>query len=336
VGDCGQDVPRHRPATMPFVKLIKNKAYFKRYQVKYKRRREGKTDYRARKRLITQDKNKYGTAKYRLVVRFSNRFVTVSVHCAEVVGDKCICTATSKELPRYGLKNGLKNFAAAYATGLLCARRLLQKVGLDELYEGNDDPDGEVISTEAGKKTYFVEELDDDKRPFKCLLDVGVTTTTTGHRVFAALKGASDGGLDIPHNHKRFAGYDKEAKEYDAEAMADRIKGAHVSEYMEKLMDEDNAKYQQLFSKYIEEGVEPDGLEDLYTSVHEAIREDPSPAEKTEFAVDDRTTYKKAKKLTYEERKARVEAKKAAMEEEEDEDESEEEEEEAPAKKADY
>ena len=43
---------------MPFVKLIKNKAYFKRYQVKYKRRREGKTDYRQRKRLITQDKNK--------------------------------------------------------------------------------------------------------------------------------------------------------------------------------------------------------------------------------------------------------------------------------------
>ena len=101
-----------------------------------------------------------------------------------------------EELPRYGLKNGLKNFAA-HATGLLCARRLLQKVGLDELYEGNDDPDGEVVSTEAGKKTCR-EELGGDKRPFKCLLDVGVTTTTTGHRVFAALKGASDGGLDIP------------------------------------------------------------------------------------------------------------------------------------------
>ena len=106
------------------------------------------------------------------------------------------------------------------------------------------------------------------------LLDVGVTTTTTGHRVFAALKGACDGGLDVPHNHKRFAGYDKEAKEYDAEAMADRIKGAHVSEYMEKLMDEDNAKYQQLFSS-TSRRAEPDGLEDLYTSVHEAIREDP-------------------------------------------------------------
>jgi len=324
---------------MPFVKVIKNKAYFKRYQVKYKRRREGKTDYRARKRLITQDKNKYNTPKYRLVVRFSNRYVICAIHSSELVGDKCLCTATSKELGRYGLKNGLKNFAAAYCTGLLCARRMLQKVGLDEVYEGNDDPDGEVISTEAGKKTYFVEELDDDKRPFKCILDVGITSTTTGHRVFAAMKGATDGGLDIPHNHKRFAGYDKEAKEYDAEAMADRIKGAHVSEYMEKLMDEDNTKYQQLFAAYIKEGVEPDGMEELYTSVHEAIREDPSPAEKTEFSVEDKTTYKKARKLTYDERKAKVAAKKEAMEEEDDDEESDDDDEEAaaaPAKKADY
>ena len=53
---------------MGFVKVVKNKAYFKRFQVKYKRRREGKTDYFARKRLICQDKNKYNTPKYRLVM----------------------------------------------------------------------------------------------------------------------------------------------------------------------------------------------------------------------------------------------------------------------------
>ena len=34
-------------------------------QVKYKRRRAGKTDYRARLRMSTQDKNKYNTPKYR-------------------------------------------------------------------------------------------------------------------------------------------------------------------------------------------------------------------------------------------------------------------------------
>ena len=49
----------------PFVKLVKNKAYFKRFQVKFRRRREGKTDYFARKRLVVQDKNKYNTPKYR-------------------------------------------------------------------------------------------------------------------------------------------------------------------------------------------------------------------------------------------------------------------------------
>ena len=40
-------------------------------------------------------------------------------------------------------------------------------------------------------------------------------------QVFAALKGALDGGLDIPHSDKRFVGYDPEAKEFDAEVGAE-------------------------------------------------------------------------------------------------------------------
>lgn len=43
---------------MGHVKVVKGSAYHSRYQVKYRRRREGKTDYRARLRLTTQDKNK--------------------------------------------------------------------------------------------------------------------------------------------------------------------------------------------------------------------------------------------------------------------------------------
>ena len=46
-----------------FVKIQKSKAYYKRYQVKYRRRREGKTDYRQRKRLCCQAKNKYQSPK---------------------------------------------------------------------------------------------------------------------------------------------------------------------------------------------------------------------------------------------------------------------------------
>ncbi|CAB0007824.1 unnamed protein product [Nesidiocoris tenuis] len=109
---------------MGFVKVIKNKQYFKRFQVKFKRRREGKTDYYARKRLIVQDKNKYNTPKYRLVVRLSNKNITCQVAYSRIEGDKIMCSAYSRELPRYGVKVGLTNYAAAYCTGLLLARRV--------------------------------------------------------------------------------------------------------------------------------------------------------------------------------------------------------------------
>ena len=56
-------------------------------------------------------------------------------------------------------------------------------------------------ATEATGEDYNVESLDDGPRPFRCFLDVGLVRTTTGHRVFAVLKGAADGGLDIPHRY---------------------------------------------------------------------------------------------------------------------------------------
>ena len=296
--------------TMAFVKVQKSKAYFSRYQVKFRRRREGKTDYRQRKRLVCQAKNKYQSPKYRLVVRFTNRFVICQVVYSLIDGDRVFCQATSKELARYGLKVGLKNYSAAYCTGLLVARRLLQKVGLDDTYEGNDEVDGNVVSTMYEKKKYYVDEVNEDKRPFRCLLDVGCRPTTTGCRVFGALKGAADGGLDIPHSEKRFPGYDRDAKEYDADMHRERIFGGHVGEYMEYLDEEDNAKYQEHFATYIANEIEADGLEELYEGVHEKIREDPSPSEKSEFTPD--KSFKRKAKLSLDERKARVTEKKEA------------------------
>eukprot|EP00594_Rhizosolenia_setigera_P002782 CAMPEP_0178953972 /NCGR_PEP_ID=MMETSP0789-20121207/8725_1 /TAXON_ID=3005 /ORGANISM="Rhizosolenia setigera, Strain CCMP 1694" /LENGTH=305 /DNA_ID=CAMNT_0020635309 /DNA_START=161 /DNA_END=1078 /DNA_ORIENTATION=- len=295
---------------MAFVKVQKSKAYFSRYQVKYRRRREGKTDYRQRKRLVTQDKNKYQSPKYRLVVRFTNKQVICQIAYSQIDGDRILVSAYSTELPRYGLSVGLKNYAAAYCTGLLVARRLLAKVGLDDVYEGNTEVDGEVVSTEYDGKTYFVEEVDDDKKPFRALLDVGCRATTTGCRIFGALKGAADGGLDIPHSEKRFPGYDRDAKEYDAEMHKERIFGGHVGEYMEYLEEEDNQKYNEQFKAYIEEGIEADGLEELYEEVHEKIREDPSPSAKKDFTPD--KSYKRKAKDSIEDRKARVQAKKDA------------------------
>merc|ERR1712065_14852 len=182
-----------------FVKLVKNKSYFKRYQTKYRRRREGKTDYYARLRLTLQDKNKFKSPKYRFVVRFTNKDVICQIAYATIKGDVIMCAAYSHELPRYGVPVGLTNYAAAYCTGLLLARRLLQKLNLEQNEEG--------------------------PRPFYALLDVGLSPTTTGAKLFGALKGAVDGGIEIPHSEKRFPGYDTEMKEYSPEVHRDRIFG---------------------------------------------------------------------------------------------------------------
>eukprot|EP01006_Ploeotia_vitrea_P008742 TRINITY_DN20902_c0_g1_i1.p1 TRINITY_DN20902_c0_g1~~TRINITY_DN20902_c0_g1_i1.p1 ORF type:complete len:320 (+),score=14.22 TRINITY_DN20902_c0_g1_i1:45-962(+) len=297
---------------MPFVKLIKDKAYFKRFQTKFRRRREGKTDYRQRHKLITQDKNKYNSPKYRLVVRFTNRYVLCQIVYSEIEGDKVLCAACSDELPRYGLPVGLKNYSATYCTGLLVARRLLKQLGLDEVYNGVEEPDGEVISSEFNGKTYYVEEVDEDKKPFRCLLDVGIRNTTTGARVFAALKGASDGGLDIPHSHKRFPGYTRDTDTYEAETHKARIMGEHVADYMRDMQEDDEDNYKKHFAQYLVNEIEADDIEELYEKVHAAIRENPDRVKKPAFTNIDKS-FKKPVKKTYEQRKADAAAKKASI-----------------------
>ena len=80
---------------MAFVKTVKTSAYHSRFQVKFRRRREGKTDFFARRRLIQQDKNKYDSKKYRFVVRRTNRRIITQVIYATIKGDKVLCQADS-------------------------------------------------------------------------------------------------------------------------------------------------------------------------------------------------------------------------------------------------
>merc|ERR1712094_106977 len=260
-----------RAVLMAFVKLVKNKAYFKRYQVKYRRRREGKTDYYARKRLVAQDKNKYNSPKYRFVVRFTNKDIICQVMSSKIAGDVCHAAAYAHELTRYGLPVGHTNYAAAYCTGLLCARRLLQKYKLDTQFPGTVEIDGEFDE-------WYIHNEEDEDGPaaFHALLDVGLKSTTLGSKLFAALKGAFDGGLEIPHSEKKFFGYDPDGKEYDAEAHKERIFGGHVRDYMETMEADDPDKYKDHFSKFIEADIGCDDLEELYGKVHAAFREDPS------------------------------------------------------------
>jgi large subunit ribosomal protein L5e len=258
---------------------------------------------------VTQAKNKYDAPKYRLVVRFTHRDIICQIISSEIGGDKVLMAAYAHELKRYGIKHGLTNWSSAYATGLLLARRTLKKLELDEHFTGVEEPDGELTMTEE------VEVDGEPRRPFKCVLDVGLVRTSTGARVFGAMKGVSDGGIFVPHNEKRFPGYDNEGKELDADTLRKYIFGGHVAEYMENLADDDEERYNSQFKAYIDDDIEADGIEELYTEAHSKIREDP-------FLKDDEEGEKKGKdywkeeskkyrtpKLTKEEKLERVKAK---------------------------
>jgi large subunit ribosomal protein L18 len=84
------------------------------YRVQMRRRREGKTDYQARKALVT-------SRKPRLVTRASLKNVEVQIVVAKPHGDEVLAAANSRELIKtYRWKAPTGNIPAAYLTGLLC------------------------------------------------------------------------------------------------------------------------------------------------------------------------------------------------------------------------
>jgi len=91
---------------------------------------------------------------------------------------------------------------------------------------------------------------------------------------------SQDGGLHVPHSIRKFPGYvDPEEKggepQYDTAAHLERIMGAHVSEYMSMLEEEDQERYKIQFAKFLENDLEADSLEDMYKECHSKIRENP-------------------------------------------------------------
>ncbi|KAM7203749.1 hypothetical protein V8F33_002064 [Rhypophila sp. PSN 637] len=250
------------------------------------------------------------------VVRFTNKDIIMQIISSEISGDKVLASAYAHELKAYGIEHGLTNWSAAYATGLLIARRVLKKLGLDEDFAGIEEADGEYTLTEAA------ETDDGERRPFKAFLDVGLARTSTGARVFGAMKGASDGGILIPHSENRFPGFDIESKELDAETLKKYIVGGHVAEYMEMLQDDDEERFKSQFQGYTDDDIEADGLEDLYLEAHKAIREDPFKKVEGEGPKKTKEEWKKeslkyrTKKLTHAERAERVQARIAKLREE--------------------
>lgn len=129
-----------------------------RYKVKFRRRREGKTNYYKRRIMVI-------SGKPRLVVRFSNRYITAQVIVPAPQGDFTVVSASSRELvKKFGWLGGSGNTPAAYLVGLLVGYRALSK----------------------GIKY--------------AILDAGLHRVTKGGRLFAVVKGAVDAGLEVPHD----------------------------------------------------------------------------------------------------------------------------------------
>jgi len=158
----------------------------------------------------------------RLVVRDSLRNVSVQLIKAEVSGDRVIVSAHSGDLSKnYGWKGSSGNLPSAYLTGLLCGYK----------------------ATANGTK--------------EAVLDTGLQYPSKGSRVFAALKGALDAGVIIPHD---------EGKLPDEK----RIQGQHVAEYARQLSQSPDA-YQKQFSEQLSRGLRPEELVEHFSQVKEKI-----------------------------------------------------------------
>lgn len=92
-----------------------------RYRVPFRRRREGKTDYRARRRTLMGEST-------RAVVRLTNRRVLVSLTDYDPTGDRVIAAADSMELAGVGFPaRDLASTPAAYLTGYLAGLRAKER-----------------------------------------------------------------------------------------------------------------------------------------------------------------------------------------------------------------
>ncbi len=177
-----------------------------------RRKQEGKTDYKARLRLLS-------SAKPRLVARISSKNIMLQVVEYHAAGDKVLVSAHSNELKKYGWLYSRSNISAAYLLGLLMA-----------------------VKAKKDKISSLI-------------FDVGLRRTVNGGVLFAALKGAIDGGLDIPHSKEAFP----------SEA---RLNGEHIASHAKKL---DQEKYKKLFSNYLKLNIKPEEMPKAFAEAKEKI-----------------------------------------------------------------
>jgi large subunit ribosomal protein L18 len=184
-----------------------------RYRVQLRRRREGKTDYQARKALVI-------SRKPRLVVRNSLKNASAQIVMAKPQGDEVLAAAHSHELKEFDWKASTGNLPSAYLTGLLCGLRA-KKAGVGE-----------------------------------AVLDIGLVQPTKGSRLFAALSGVVDAGVEVPFDEEKI--------------VKERMNGFHIASYAKKL-GAGSELYSAKFSGYLAQGSTPEKIAENFSQVKSSI-----------------------------------------------------------------
>lgn len=144
------------------------------YAMKYRRRREGKTNYHKRLKLVQ-------SGKTRIIIRRSNTGITVQFADYVATGDIIRAGANAKDIRAAGCTAvSAKSLPGSYLTGYIAGLRA-KKAGI----------------------TYAI-------------VDIGMQTSTKGNRLYAAIKGAVDAGLDIPVSEEMFPSQE-------------RLSGSHIA-----------------------------------------------------------------------------------------------------------
>lgn len=187
------------------------------YRVPYKRRRKKITDYSVRRVLASSEVP-------RLVFRSSNSWIQVQIITSEIIGDRVVTQANSKELIKnFGWHGGTKNTPTSYLVGFLAGVKALKK-GVT-----------------------------------KANLDNGLGTPTKGSKVFAAVKGFLDAGLEVPCSEGVLP--DK-----------DRIEGETLAKYIETVLEQ-HLEGDHRFSIFLSRGLEPKDLVNHFRSVKSKLEE---------------------------------------------------------------
>jgi large subunit ribosomal protein L18 len=174
-----------------------------------RRRKESLTNYKKRIALLKSELP-------RVIVRRSNRSISMQVAEYLPAGDRILASANSKELQKFQWYPR-SNIPTAYLTGLILAKK-----------------------AKSLKSDGFV-------------LDIGLNIPLKSSVVFAAAKGAVDGGMKISNSI-----------EFDAK----RISGTHISSYAGKLKEQGATK---AFQGYAEMKVDPAKLHELFENVKKRI-----------------------------------------------------------------